>query len=148
MAGDPSPYSHFDGMYWPITTGRIYLGGPVDYAGHDIPEAWQHYPAWSRMGDPYCPRCRCVGMADESIISANYAALMSAEVAILDLRTHSIGTPIEMYWRVWQAERKTVLIVKEGSVFVRETHRRFGRRVRLTDHPTQTVEIVENMLNG
>lgn len=87
-------------------------------------------------------------MSDASIIEVNYERLVHSELAVLDLRTHSIGTPIEMYWRVWQLERKTILIVKEGSVFVRETARRFSRKVWLVDHPTQTVEIAEKILNG
>lgn len=119
----------------------------MDYADHDVVTAWQHYPAWDRVGRPYCPRCECVGLGDEQIIDWNRDALMEARVAVLDLRTHSIGTPIEMFWRCWVAEKPAILIAKEGSVFVRETARRFNH-VWVVDHPSRTVRIVETLING
>lgn len=125
----------------------LYLGGPVDYATHDTADAWQHWPVWNRLGIGWCPRCRCEGMADEAIIESCYRSVTTAPLAIMDLRTHSIGTPIELYWRAWGMELPTIIVAKEGSVFIRETARRF-HRVVVTTSIHQAPYIAEEILNG
>lgn len=103
----------------------IYLGGAVDYASHlTHKEQWQHWPEWDEFG-PYCPKCQCTGLTDDQIIVKNRSALLAAPICILDLREKSIGTPIEMYWRVWEEKLPAILISAPGSVFVRWTAANF-----------------------
>jgi len=105
----------------PEPLNLIYLGGPVDYATHDTEKDWHHWSSWEELGEPYCPRCRCAGLSDDEVISQNRWALSIARLAILDLRSHSIGTPIEMFWRLWEMRKSAVLIARPGSVFIRYT---------------------------
>jgi hypothetical protein len=124
----------------------IYLGGPVDYAAVEHMDGWQHQWAWDTDGQysPYCPRCEGVGLTDEQIINQNHGALMSAHIVILDLRSHSIGTPIEMFWRLWVAEKSAILITrKEPSVYVRFTLDRYPAMAVQT--PQQAYEVVETL---
>lgn len=123
----------------------IYLGGPVDYASHNLDRDWRHWPAWKELElTPYCPKCECAGLSDVGIIEQNKAALMVAHFAILDLRSHSIGTPIEMFWRLWQGNRPTILIAKEGSVFVRYTTQHYPAVVVADE--AQALEAVKLLL--
>lgn len=118
------PLQASDDRKIPLVTSRrplLYLGGPVDFAKGPHEASWQHWDAWNTFGKPYCPKCECVGLKDDQIIAKNRVNLIAASICILDLRGRSIGTPIEMYWRVWEADLPTILIVEPGSVFVRYT---------------------------
>lgn len=107
--------------------GLLYLGGPVDFNLEDHQKAWQHWPDWELTGlYPYCPRCECAGLTDEQIMEKNRKALMGARLALFDLRSHSVGTPIELYMRLWRREKLSILIGDPQSVFIRYSADRFG----------------------
>lgn len=107
--------------------GLLYLGGPVDFNQEDHRKAWQHWPDWELTGlYPYCPRCECAGLTDDQIMEKNRKALMGARLAIFDLRSHSVGTPIELYLRLWRREKDSILIGSRASVFIRVSADRFG----------------------
>lgn len=103
------------------------MGGAVDFNAEDHLKAWQHWPQWAALGfEPYCPKCECAGLTDDQVINQNYWKLRYAQVCILDLRKRSIGTPIELYWRVWQQRKSAILIAEPGSVFIRYSVQQFG----------------------
>lgn len=100
--------------------GLLYLGGPVDFNEEDHQKAWQHWPDWELTSlYPYCPRCECQGLTDSQIMEKNRKAVMEAKLAIFDLRSHSVGTPIELYIRLWRRQKLSILIADPRSVFVR-----------------------------
>lgn len=122
--------------------GTLYMGGPVDYSQEDHQKAWQHWPEWEEIGfAPYCPKCECQGLSDSEIIYKNKVALLQAEVCLLDLRGKSIGTPIEMFWRVWDNEASAILIVSPGSVFVRYTTRTY-KNVFVVSSPKEALMLL------
>lgn len=96
----------------------IYLGGAVDAAQGEHDRSWQHWEEWWQVGEPYCPKCRCRGLPGDKIIEKNLEALHQAKYCVLDLRSYSIGTPIEMYWRAWLGELPAIIIHSGSSVFV------------------------------
>lgn len=114
--------------------GLLYLGGPVDYDPGDHEKAWQHWEDWALTGlYPYCPRCECTGLTDEQIYEKNRKALMEAKLAVFDLTSHSVGTPIELYMRVWRRQKPSILVGKEG-VFLRLSRDLYGAHLVETQH--------------
>lgn len=105
---------------------------------------WRHLPGWAEIGEPYCPKCRCVGLNDEQAMDKNLSALALARLAIFDLSHHSIGTPIEMYLRVWRLRRPAILISREGSLFVRYTETHYP--TMRVDTPQHALEITKEIL--
>lgn len=101
----------------------VYLGGAVDLAHsvHDMFD-WRHDRMWIEAGiRTYCPKCECAGIADpQEIIRKNMTALRAAPVAVFDLRSPSIGTPIEAWVRIIGYGLPSVIMYPLGprSVFV------------------------------
>lgn len=128
----------------------LYLGGPVDYAPEHLGVDWRHWPAWTIGGkyDPYCPKCGCDDLLDpELIIVRNRNMLRIAAIAVLDLRSHSIGTPIEMYWRLWVQDRAAILITREErSIFIEHTVDKYPALV--VSDPHEALVLMEKLSRG
>jgi hypothetical protein len=127
--------------------GLLYLGGPVDFNLEDHKSAWQHWGDWELTGlYPYCPRCECAGLTDAQIMEKNRRAVMRAKLAIFDLRSHSVGTPIEMYMRLFRREKASILIGSWQSVFIRVAVGHHGGI--LTAHPDAALEEALEQFGG
>lgn len=128
----------------------LYLGGPVDYATEHLSVDWRHWAAWAMDGKylPYCPKCGCDDLLDPgTIITRNQNMLRQATIAVLDLRGHSIGTPIEMYWRLWVQGRSAILITrKERSIFIEHTVNNYPALV--VSDPHQALVLLEKLSRG
>lgn len=98
----------------------VYLGGAID-AAHGIHDDtdWRHSRLWGEAGIwTYCPKCECKGIGlPGKIIDKNMAALALAPVAVFDLRSESIGTPIEA-WTRFNARKSSLIVSDRYSVFV------------------------------
>lgn len=128
----------------------VYLGGPIDLVPTDNTRIDDFHRAieWEKAGlKPYCPRCECMGLTDAQAIEQNMFMLGQAWLGIFDLRTHSIGTPIEMFLRCWIHQKPALLIGDERSMFIRETVNRFGAKLA----PNRRIAldtVLEMSLNG
>lgn len=66
--------------------------------------------------------------------------LKEAYLAVFDLRSHSIGTPIEMFLRVWVHDLRAIIIGTEESLFIRQTLDRYPQVDLVPDVDTAIVK--------
>lgn len=105
----------------------VYLGGPIDLSGSDV---FHQTVDWEGMGlTAYCPRCECRGLTDGQCIEQNMLMVREAWLAVFNLTSHTIGTPIEMFLRCWIHQKPAIIIGEEKSLFIRETNSRFKTEV-------------------
>lgn len=128
----------------------LYLGGPIDLQEHNGRYHEFHTEInWKGMGiTPYCPLCECQGLTDEQCMEQNMLIVRRAWLALFDLRTHSVGTPIEMFLRCWVHSRPAILIGSERSMFIRQTIDRFPNTYLVPNRTIAIDKIQEILING
>ncbi len=103
---------------------KIYGGGPIDAAGFHSTASWPHSLLDSiTVGFIYCPRCAVQPLdTDDDIMIRNMRALADADLAVFLLEGITVGTPVEIDWKVAQDDADKVLIVHpaEPGLFVRQ----------------------------
>lgn len=92
----------------------IYGGGAVDAVRHHDEGSWPHILFSLYDVQVYCPRCAVEpGDTDERVMSRNRDALLVAEwAAFLFDGTFTVGTPIEVEWRletVWRRDTTAII---------------------------------------
>lgn len=103
----------------------VYAGGPIDYARpHDKIGGWQHQleAMLFLRARVFCPACAYVpGEEDAQTMVRNLAYLGAAELSVFLLDGVTYGTPVEINWKMAQADGSKILIVhpSKPGLFVR-----------------------------